>query len=314
VVQQRPSRRRLEVAGRHGRLRGRARGDCPFPWGTASDAIVFTRNTTDSANLLSSTLPQGTRVLAFAVEHHANMLPWRRHGVTYLAIPPDPDGIIPALDNALAAIDGPVLVAMTGASNVTGERWPVAEAAEVAHKHGARIFIDAAQLAPHVPIDMLAWDVDYLALSGHKLYAPYGAGVLAGRPDWLAQSDPFLRGGERSTSSLSIRSPGRSCRTGRRRHAQHHRRSCAGRRMRGARRGGNGPARARRAGPLCVRAAAAVGHRWLDAVLAVGSRPPAAGHPDLQSRRHASLAARRELSAEYGIASAMAASVRTRWS
>src|SRR6186997_716837 len=161
----------------------------------ASDAIVFTRNTTDSANLLSSTLPQGTRVLAFAVEHHANMLPWRRHGVTYLAIPPDPDGIIPALDNALAAIDGPVLVAMTGASNVTGERWPVAEAAEVAHKHGARIFIDAAQLAPHVPIDMLAWDVDYLALSGHKLYAPYGAGVLAGRPDWLAQSDPFLRGG-----------------------------------------------------------------------------------------------------------------------
>jgi selenocysteine lyase/cysteine desulfurase len=161
----------------------------------SSDAIVFTRNTTDSANLLSATLPQGTRVLAFAVEHHANMLPWRRHGVTYLAIPPEPDGIVPALDKALADIDGPVLVAMTGASNVTGERWPVAEAAEAAHKHGARIFVDAAQLAPHVPIDLLAWDVDYLALSGHKLYAPYGAGVLVGRPDWLAQSDPFLRGG-----------------------------------------------------------------------------------------------------------------------
>ena len=71
----------------------------------------------------------------------------------------------------------------------------MAQAAEVAHRHGARIFVDAAQLAPHVPIDMSAWDVDYLALSGHKLYAPYGAGVLVGRPDWLAESDPFLRGG-----------------------------------------------------------------------------------------------------------------------
>ncbi len=160
-----------------------------------SDAIVFTRNTTDSANLLASTLPAGTRVIAFAVEHHANMLPWRRFGVTYLPIPAEPEGILPALDAALAGIDGQVLVAMTGASNVTGELWPVAEAAQVAHRHGARIFVDAAQLAPHVPIDMAAWDVDYLALSGHKLYAPYGAGVLVGRPDWLAESDPFLRGG-----------------------------------------------------------------------------------------------------------------------
>jgi selenocysteine lyase/cysteine desulfurase len=159
------------------------------------DAILFTRNTTDSANLLASTLPAGTRVIAFAVEHHANMLPWRRHGVTYLPIPADPDGILPALDEALRADAAPALVAMTGASNVTGELWPVAAAAAVAHRHGARIFVDAAQLAPHVPIDMLAWDVDYLALSGHKLYAPYGAGVLVGRSDWLAESDPFLRGG-----------------------------------------------------------------------------------------------------------------------
>ena len=159
------------------------------------DAILFTRNTTDSANLLSASLPAGTRVIAFAVEHHANMLPWRRHGVNYLPIPAEPEGILPALEAALVAADGPVLVAMTGASNVTGELWPVAQAAEAAHRHGARIFVDAAQLAPHVPIDMSAWDVDYLALSGHKLYAPYGAGVLAGRPDWLAEADPFLRGG-----------------------------------------------------------------------------------------------------------------------
>jgi selenocysteine lyase/cysteine desulfurase len=159
------------------------------------DAILFTRNTTDSANLLSASLPEGTRVVAFAVEHHANMLPWRRHGVKHLPIPASPEGVLPALEEELKASTAPTLVAMTGASNVTGELWPVAAAAALAHRYGARLFVDAAQLAPHVPIDMLAWDVDYLALSGHKLYAPYGAGVLVGRPDWLADSDPFLRGG-----------------------------------------------------------------------------------------------------------------------
>jgi selenocysteine lyase/cysteine desulfurase len=165
----------------------------------ADDAIVFTRNTTDSANLLSSSLPAGAQVICFAVEHHANMLPWRKHKVSYLPIPASPEGVLPALEAALReaarTADGPTLVAMTGASNVTGERWPVIEATELAHRYGARVFVDAAQLAPHVPIDIGAWDVDYLAMSGHKLYAPYGAGVLAGRADWLAAADPFLRGG-----------------------------------------------------------------------------------------------------------------------
>jgi selenocysteine lyase/cysteine desulfurase len=178
----------------------------------ADDTILFTRNTTDSANLLSEALPHGTRVIAFAVEHHANMLPWRRHAVQYLPIPRRPEDVGPALEEALrqrpsAAGDGNgrhataasgdpgTLVAVTGASNVTGELWPIREIARIAHAHGARVFVDAAQLAPHVPVDVAAWDVDYLAISGHKLYAPYGAGVLVGRPDWLAGSDPFLRGG-----------------------------------------------------------------------------------------------------------------------
>ena len=162
----------------------------------AGDAILFTRNTTDSANLLSNSLPEGTTVLAFAVEHHANMLPWRRHQVRYLPIPHSPEEVGPALGAALRErSEGPSLVAVTGASNVTGELWPVREITRVAHEYGSRVFVDAAQLAPHVPIDMAAWDVDYLAISGHKLYAPYGAGVLAGRADWLAGSDPFLRGG-----------------------------------------------------------------------------------------------------------------------
>ncbi|PWU59697.1 cysteine desulfurase, partial [Micromonospora globispora] len=89
----------------------------------------------------------------------------------------------------------PVLVAVTGASNVTGERWPVAELARVAHRYAARILVDAAQLAPHAPVDLAALDVDYLALSGHKLYAPFGAGVLVGRSDWLDAAPPYLAGG-----------------------------------------------------------------------------------------------------------------------
>jgi selenocysteine lyase/cysteine desulfurase len=104
-----------------------------------------------------------------------------------------------ALAAALAEIGrdprGPVLVAVTGASNVTGEIWPVAEMAFIAHRHGARIAVDAAQLAPHVPVSLSDLDVDYIALSGHKLYAPFGTGVLAGRSDWLDTADPLTKGG-----------------------------------------------------------------------------------------------------------------------
>ena len=88
-----------------------------------------------------------------------------------------------------------VLVAVTGASNVSGEVLPVSDIAAVAHRHGARIVVDAAQLAPHRRVDLAALDVDYLALSGHKLYAPYGSGVLVGRRDWLDSAPPHLAGG-----------------------------------------------------------------------------------------------------------------------
>ena len=81
---------------------------------------------------------------------------------------------------------------MTGASNVTGEVWPVAELAAIAHRHGARLFVDAAQLAPHRAIDMAAAGIDFLAFSGHKLYAPLGAGALVGR---LPEGEPLLQGG-----------------------------------------------------------------------------------------------------------------------
>ena len=169
-----------------------------FVNGRASDAVIITRNTTDSINLLAGTLPEGTHVVAFAGEHHANLLPWKRIGVRYLPVPESPAEMLAALEATLRDLprcEDPHLVAATGASNVTGEIWPLADIARVAHEYGARLLVDAAQLAPHAPIDMAGDGIDYLALSGHKLYAPYGAGALIGERDWLSAGDPFLRGG-----------------------------------------------------------------------------------------------------------------------
>jgi selenocysteine lyase/cysteine desulfurase len=161
-----------------------------------SDLVLFTRNTTDALNLLANALPQGTTVLTFAGEHHANLLPWRRGDVRHLTIPASPTDALDALEAQLCALGGrTALVALTGASNVTGEVWPFEEIAAVAHRHGARVVLDAAQLAAHRPLDIARWDVDYIAFSGHKVYAPYGAGVLAGPADWLDAAPPHLAGG-----------------------------------------------------------------------------------------------------------------------
>ncbi|WP_167043171.1 aminotransferase class V-fold PLP-dependent enzyme [Salinibacterium sp. ZJ454] len=162
------------------------------------DAVIITRNTTDAINLFAGTLKEGTQVVAFAGEHHANLLPWKRFGVRYLSIPESPAEMLENLETALRRLprsDDPHIVTVTGASNVTGEIWPIREVARVAHENGARVLVDAAQLAPHAPIDMARDAIDYLALSGHKLYAPYGAGALIGERDWLSSGDPFLRGG-----------------------------------------------------------------------------------------------------------------------
>ncbi|WP_033822933.1 aminotransferase class V-fold PLP-dependent enzyme [Kitasatospora sp. MBT63] len=162
------------------------------------DQVVFTRATTDSLNLLAAAVPAGTRVYAFETEHHASLLPWRRAGITvgYLRAPRSHAEAVAALEAALAeAGDGPKLLCVTGASNVTGELWPVAELTKVAHRHGARVVLDAAQLAPHHRVSVRDLDVDWIAFSGHKLYAPFGAGVLAGRSDWLDAAEPYLAGG-----------------------------------------------------------------------------------------------------------------------
>ncbi|MCC9308743.1 aminotransferase class V-fold PLP-dependent enzyme [Kitasatospora sp. RB6PN24] len=162
------------------------------------DQVVFTRATTDSLNLLAGAVPTDTRVFAFETEHHASLLPWRQAGLTvgYLPAPRSHAEAVAALDAALAeAPHGPRLLCVTGASNVTGELWPVAELTRTAHRHGARVVLDAAQLAPHHPVSVRELDVDWVAFSGHKLYAPFGAGVLAGRADWLDAAEPYLAGG-----------------------------------------------------------------------------------------------------------------------
>lgn len=163
----------------------------------AGDQVVFTRSTTDSLNLLAAALPADCQVFVFETEHHASLLPWRDARVTYLNAPRTPTRAVETLERALAGRDpyGPALVCVTGASNVTGELWPVKELAAAAHAHGARIVLDAAQLAPHHPVDIAELDVDWVAFSGHKLYAPFGSGVLAGRSDWLTDAEPYLAGG-----------------------------------------------------------------------------------------------------------------------
>lgn len=160
------------------------------------DHVIFTRNTTDSFTLLARALPRQTTVIVFASEHHATLLAWPERSTVRLPVPASVRDAEVLLGDALAAVTTRhTLVVLNGASNVTGEYWPVTELAALAHRCGARVAIDAAQLAPHAPLDLDALGADYLAFSGHKIYAPFGAGVLAGRGDWLDAAAPYLAGG-----------------------------------------------------------------------------------------------------------------------
>jgi len=169
----------------------------------ASDTIIFTRNTTESLNRLAALFPfkPDSVVLTTMMEHHSNDLPWRRRAqVVHARV--DADGSLDVDDFAakLARYRGRItLVAVTGASNVTGWVNPVHGLARLAHEAGASIVVDAAQIAPHRPIDMRKSEdpehLDFVTFSAHKAYAPYGVGVLAGRKDLLHPSVPSLVGG-----------------------------------------------------------------------------------------------------------------------
>ena len=168
------------------------------------DVAVFTKNTTEAINLLAHMTAQNNErpiVLSTEMEHLANDLPWRNScTVDYVTV--DKYGKLKLFDleAKLERYGGQVkLVAVTGASNVTGYINPVHKIAAMAHRYGAKILVDGAQLVPHVPFTMKPAaspeHIDYLAFSGHKMYAPFGTGVLIGPQAELANGLPLLHGG-----------------------------------------------------------------------------------------------------------------------
>ena len=167
------------------------------------DVVLFTKNTTESINHLARRLAFGPDdvVVTTVMEHHSNELPWRRVArVVHVGLTPEGRVDAAALERAFVENHGRVrLLAISGASNVTGYVNPVHDFARLAHAAGARIFVDAAQLAAHRPIDMrpasAADHLDFLAFSAHKMYAPFGVGVLVGPRRDFEQGDPDLVGG-----------------------------------------------------------------------------------------------------------------------
>ena len=166
------------------------------------DSVVFGRHTTDAINLLAGSidLAPDDVVLTTMLEHHSNDLPWRtRARVVHVRALPDGSLDLDDLDRLLALHAGHVgLLAVTGASNVTGVLPPVHALAERVHAVGGRILVDAAQLVAHRPIAVRPHDdpghLDFLALSGHKMYAPFGTGALIGRREGFLPR-PHLPGG-----------------------------------------------------------------------------------------------------------------------
>jgi len=160
------------------------------------DVVVFVRNTTEAINLVARGLAPDARVLVTGFEHHANLLPWRSHPCEVLPFSRSSTDLLALAEAALARGRGAIrLFAISAASNVTGEVVPVAELAALGHRYGAWVLVDAAQLVPHRPVSMRALDADFLAFSGHKLYAPYGVGALVASREALAMIPPLLQGG-----------------------------------------------------------------------------------------------------------------------
>ena len=171
----------------------------------SSSEIIFTRNTTEGLNLVAysyglSNVKAGDEVLVSIMEHHSNLLPWqmvcRRTGAALKFMESEPDGTLDL--NKVASLITPKtkIVACTHVSNVLGRVNPIREIAELAHRVGAVMVVDAAQSTPHLPVDVQALGADFLSFSGHKVYGPMGIGVLYGREELLDAMPPFLTGGE----------------------------------------------------------------------------------------------------------------------
>ena len=163
--------------------------------GGTDDVAIVCRNTTEAINHLAYRLGLGPCdvVVTTVVEHHANLLPWARLA-TRRFVECSADGRFEAADvvRALDAAPQARLLAISAASNVTGWRPPLAAIVEAAHERGIPVFADCAQLAPHRPLPVAP---DFIAFSGHKMYAPFGAGALIGPRTAFGRGDPFLAGG-----------------------------------------------------------------------------------------------------------------------
>jgi cysteine desulfurase/selenocysteine lyase len=168
-----------------------------------ANEIVFTKNTTESMNLIARTwgaanLKEGDAVLVTEMEHHANIVPWfqlrEQTGVEVRFIPVGDDYRLD-LTNLDELLRGVKLLSVTGMSNVLGTRPPLRQLADAAHNVGALVAVDGAQLVPHGPVDVAALDIDFLAFSGHKMLGPTGIGVLWTRESVLDTMKPFLGGG-----------------------------------------------------------------------------------------------------------------------
>jgi cysteine desulfurase/selenocysteine lyase len=166
--------------------------------------IVFVRNATEAINLVAfswgrTNLKAGERMLTTQLEHHANIVPWQQltremgAALDYVAITDDGRLDLDDLRAKLAA--GPKLLAVAAVSNALGTINPLAEIIALAHEAGALVLVDAAQAAPHMPIDVAALGCDFLALSGHKMLGPSGIGALWGRRELLDAMPPFMTGG-----------------------------------------------------------------------------------------------------------------------
>jgi cysteine desulfurase/selenocysteine lyase len=172
--------------------------------GTSPNQVAFTRGATSALNSVAygwglNHLGQGDTIVLTLMEHHANVVPWQmvaRYTGARLAYTPFTADYRMDLDAFAGLVDGARVVAITGMSNVLGTIPPVAEMAAMASASGALVVVDAAQLVPHVPVDVDRIGADFLAFSGHKMLGPTGIGVLWGRMERFEEMEPYEGGGE----------------------------------------------------------------------------------------------------------------------